>query len=529
MCEQYAPFVDAVLPHLLNRLQEPADIEYSEGREADLVATRRGQQMESDDGLESMTLALPGKGLTKVTISITKMQEKAQAARAVYEHADALGAAFGPYAQTTLRILTPLIGFQFSADVRSTVAQACGAVFNATCLYGQATGNMTLAQESLPALSQAICKQMFLEDTSDMEVVFALAESLSDILYFAYCQLSPVGCTIIAKFTVENGRESTTLLMQMMAACLERRSKLFRTLKGMEGVLSGEDEQRELTEALEKEQEVLTPLVDSVGYILKFLRERFVPTFDELVVPLLGAFLKGGSGPDTRARFAAVCLFDDVVEHCGSVAAHKYSALLAEGILAGIDDNKNGGDDDVKQVSLYGISQLARYGSTIFLESHAQRLIQTLLEIASTSKDGAENLVLIENSVSALAALLLFDRAPFRKMKDVDCDSVLSVVLSQLPLRQDEDEAKICHSSFCSMVKQGHVSIIIHTEDVLRIIGSTLEYVNDGEEIATPETQEGFAEILFQMQREVPTGRMQQAYRILSSKAQHAVNVVLGP
>lgn len=46
-----------------------------------------------------MTVALPGKGLKKVTINTTKMQEKSLAARAVYEHASALGAAFGPYAE----------------------------------------------------------------------------------------------------------------------------------------------------------------------------------------------------------------------------------------------------------------------------------------------------------------------------------------------------------------------------------------------------------------------------------------------
>jgi hypothetical protein len=40
-------------------------------------------EMDEDAGTESMTVAVPGRGLTKVTINTTKIQEKAQAARGV--------------------------------------------------------------------------------------------------------------------------------------------------------------------------------------------------------------------------------------------------------------------------------------------------------------------------------------------------------------------------------------------------------------------------------------------------------------
>lgn len=524
--DRYAPFVESVLPHLLNRLQETFDAEYSEGDETGLAATRHGQ-VDQDDGVESMTIALPGRGLTKVSINVTKIQEKALAARAVFEHADALGAAFGPYVQSTLQVMIPLISFQYSGEVRSTVAQACGAVFHSACLHGEETGDMSMAQECLPVLSKVICNQMHLEDKTDMEIVFALAESLSEVLRFAYHQLGPNDRNVIMKFSVDHGKEGVTLLMQLMTACLGRREKIVQTLEGSEGILSGDDERHELTEALEKEQEVLTPLVDSVGYTLKFLRERFVPIFDELVAPILGPYLQTGYSSDVRARFAAICLFDDVVEHCGSAAALKYSILLSEAVLLGIDNSTNCGDDDVKQVSLYGLSQIARYGSTDVLESHSLDLIQKLLAIAGTSKNNVENVFIVENAVSALASLALFEESPFGDMKGINREAILSVVLRQLPLRQDEEEAKICHSSFGSMVEKGLVSLTIETAQILRIIGEILAYTDDGEDLATPETQTSFARILLQMTRDIESNHMQKAYQTLTSEVQNSLNTFL--
>jgi len=50
-------------------------------------------------GTESVTLEMPGQGIKKLTINTTAMEEKSEAARAIYEHASALGSNFGPFAK----------------------------------------------------------------------------------------------------------------------------------------------------------------------------------------------------------------------------------------------------------------------------------------------------------------------------------------------------------------------------------------------------------------------------------------------
>jgi hypothetical protein len=79
-----------------------------------LEATKRGDFEVDEDGNEIMTVSLPGKGLTKVSINMTKIEEKAQACRAIYEHATALGDLFGPHAADTLSSLLPLISYMYS-------------------------------------------------------------------------------------------------------------------------------------------------------------------------------------------------------------------------------------------------------------------------------------------------------------------------------------------------------------------------------------------------------------------------------
>lgn len=60
-----------------------------------------------------------------------------------------------------------------------------------------------------------------------------------------------------------------------------------------------------------------------------------------------------------------------------------------------------------------------------------------------------------------------------------------------------------------------------------RIIAEILADVQEGEEIASPETCERLAGILFQMQQQLPQDTMQLAYGSLAAETQNAVGDVL--
>lgn len=323
------------------------------------------------------------------------------------------------------------------------MAQAISAVFEAACAHGETSG-MEVPQKYLPMLAQSISKQIVEEDPSDPEVMFALADSLSDIFYFVYRTLDqPDGRCVLVSFDAAIAKCTVQCVMKAMVLCLARRTELIRTLEGDDGALSGEDEKEEYIRALEGEQEVLTPLVDTVGYTIKFLREKCLPVFESEVIPVLGPYLKAGSIADVRARYAAICLFDDCVEHCGSSAAAKYAPCLMEGALLGMDDTTNGQDTDLKQVSVYGIAQIARYAPSATVMPHAERLVNTLVDISNVPKDATDHIAIVENGVSALASLILIGNAPLGKMDSAKKSSIMSIFLDQLPLSFDESEAKV--------------------------------------------------------------------------------------
>jgi hypothetical protein len=274
--------------------------------------------------------------------------------------------------------------------------------------------------------------------------MFALADSLSDIFYFVYRTLDqPDGRRVLVSFDAAIAKCTVQCIMKAMVLCLARRTELIRTLEGDDGALSGEDEKEEYIRALESEQEVLTPLVDTVGYTIKFLREKCLPVFESEVVPVLGPYLKAGSISDVRARYAAICLFDDCVEHCGSAAAAKYAPCLMEGAILGMDDTTNGQDTDLKQVSVYGIAQIARYAPSATVMPHAERLVSMLVDISNVPKDATDHIAIVENGVSALASLVLVGNAPLGKMDSAKKSSIMSIFLDQLPLSFDESEAKV--------------------------------------------------------------------------------------
>jgi hypothetical protein len=436
MGADYAPFVNMVLPHLLKRATAPPDLSVTDGNEAKLNEI----EVDEDLGTESMTVALPGKGMQKYTVNTSKIQEKAQAARAVYEHASALGADFGPYVEPCLEAFVPLINFKFSPEVRSTSAQAVSSLFEAACCAAdESVMDMSKLQQFFPMLAKTVAGQIQSEGTAEMEALYALADSLSEIHYSVYQRMDTYGKAVASSLSYDDATATVGMTVGAISDCLKRRAKIYSDLSG--GGLAGEDERQECQERLREEETLLTPLVDSIGYTLKFLNDRFVPIFDKFVAPALEKSLTNG---DIRAQLSAVCLYDDCVEHCGPAAAAKYSEQLVYGVILGIDDASNGNDMELKSASIYGIAQMCRYAPSTVLAPHMETIFHNLFQVVrSSSKEESDSPMMYENAVSALASLTLIGNAPFANSGGFQREDLVKLFVDNLPIREDADEAKV--------------------------------------------------------------------------------------
>mmetsp|Transcript_26074 Transcript_26074/g.53613 ORF Transcript_26074/g.53613 Transcript_26074/m.53613 type:complete len:1200 (-) Transcript_26074:141-3740(-) len=511
----FAPYADAILPSIYHIAQAPADISIEEGNERGLQNDNNGM---GDDG--SMTVAIPGRGFQRITINTSAILEKATNNRIMFELSKALGATFGPRVEKTMDIFLPLIKFPYSADVRSTAAQALSALFDSACAYAEEIGDMSAPQHYLPLLSDFISEQIAQEDPSDIEALYALADSLSEVYYIAYRYRNAAsGRDLLQNVTMPMRIEVVKRCMKSMTDCLGRRDGIAKILQGN---LSGADEEEDYTAQLGVEDSLMTPLVDSIGYLLKFSKAEFVPVFESYVVPMLGKYLLSFS--DVRASVAAMCLFDDAVEHCGSEAAAKYSSTLLQGVMVVVSD-PNKYDRDLLQAAVYGIAQMSRHAPKSVMSSNMQTIVHQLTAITQGNKeDAGDGIYLYEIAISAMASLVLF--GPFNDLKFANRGAITDVFLRSLPLEQDEDEAKICHAGLCSLIESGLIDPRVETSRITKIVGSIISDVQGGLDLADADTCERLMKILYDLRSQNPQG-MQQAFAVLDPEIQNVIGYAL--
>ena len=542
MGSQYVQFMPSVLPHILQRATDKLEVSITDDNDSNTAND------EGEDGIDAHTVSIPGLGSKKVKINTTQLEEKAQAARALYEHARALGKEFGPFVEASANAFLPLVNCEYSGDVRSTSAQvrsscsykfrscvfhvlshhilsqALSQVFKAACL-SDASNNVERgqAQALLPPLARALTKQLSKEEGDDeleIENRFAIADATSEIMWDAYEHKTSNGQRV-AQITVADAREVVLRIMALIQDCLSRRSNL---ISEMVNYSFDNDEIARCEDKARSESEYLTHLVDSVGYQLKSLGPNFAPIFKESVAGPLGRVLTT-STHDARAKFAAVCLFDDCVEHCGPTAANTYAPVLLEGIKAALDDNMNE-DVELKQVAVYGISQIARHAPKSLPPSVGQDLLMKVYNIAkeveTVPKEDIEHIVLVENAVSSMASLALLRGSPL-----FDCVSNKSALLKTfmcgLPLEQDYDEAKICHDGLCDLVESNMINVQAEYSTLIRIIGKILALVSEDEVVASQSTCSRLMGVIHKIQQSVDNNSIQVAFAMMEPDSQQAL------
>jgi len=524
MKSQYVQFMPSVLPHILKRATEKLEVSITDDNE-----DANNPNEEDDNGIEGYCVSIPGMGAKKVKINTTQLEEKAQSARAIYEHARALEKEFGPFVEASATAFLPLVHCEYSGDVRSTSAQALCQIFKAACLSAVSNDSSNNvqgpAQTLLPVLARALTKQLANEgEEDDIENRYAIADALSEVMWDAFTHKAGNG-ERVAQIAVADAREIVRCLMSLISACLSRRSTL---LLEMADYSFDNDEIARCEERANAESEYLTHLVDSVGYQLKSLGEGFAPIFAESVAGPLGQVLTtSGTNNDARARLSAICLFDDCIEHCGSSAASAYAPMLLKGIHEALDDDKEKiSDVELKQAAVYGIAQVARHAPNALPPAVGQDLLRKVYDMAkeveTVSKGDMEHVALVENALSSIASLALLRGSPLYDSVS-DKRALMNVFLLGLPIEEDFDEAKICHDGLCDLVESNMINLQTEYSTLIRIIGNILSLVSEGDNVASTSTCSRLMGVIGKIQQTVDGNSIQAAFSMLEPEVQEAL------
>lgn len=527
--EHFVQFLPTVVPPLLHTLGVEVECSVTEMAAGQEGATA-GVSHDEETGMQSTVVEVRGRGAMKITMNTTAVMEKQQAAKTLYEYVDSLGALMLDFVEPSAHALLPLIVFKYSEDVRNSASFAVGKLFGSACdVVRNGTRPVEFALQFLGPFVQTLAAG--LKGELHPEPRTCMAEALRDVLQACFESGGKDEATGIQRppLVALSGAECAStcqIVLEVATASLGRRSEKMAAFSASDEL--EEEDQERLEEELEEEDELMTNLVDCVGYMLKALAQSpsggpasTVALFDSMVVPLFGQFL--GADQPTSLRHNAVCLFDDMIEF-GGEAAHKYLPSFLPVLVEGLDSE----EAFLQQASVYGIMQVAKHAPQHFTGVHAA-VTPKLIALVQRPKDD-ENELVGENCVSALGTIasVAFTGEPQAQL--------LHLWLANLPLTADEVEAKVVHRQLCDLVEQGHPAIVGSGFEklpaLLGVFGHLLEAAEDDEPgcpeaLVDASTRDRIVAITKQIQQQVPAPQVQSAWAALTAEQQGAVQRAL--
>lgn len=514
----FVPYLPYVVPPLLKQAAVEPDVVLT-----DLLLGQGGEEDDTQDGMDAVTLETRAGDKKRLQINTSALQDKLNACNMLYQCALDLEGAFYPYVSDAAAVLLPLVGFKYIDDIRIvsalTLSRLLASAVDGGLHFGHAATAPPLAQQlfdsALAVLLQA------LPDEEEPEVRSALAEALSALLEVAKTSAVDKGFAVgLALPHVPAALEAIKTVAAESAEVLVRVH-----VENQQDEDFDADEAAQQSEALELEEAVFRSMVDSIGWLLKTHGPTFFPLFQQHLLPFVTPLLESTTGVDVL-RGQAICMVDDVIEHCGA-AAQDLLPLFINHLVRGLED----ASPAVIQASAYGVGVCAEKTTAAFAPFAASALDKLVAVVEAAPEGEEEALAARDNAASAVAKILLAYET------SVDAASCWKRWLTWLPLRTDAIEARDLHARLITWVAQGHAFLVPELPTLLQVFATILLHdptegeeptgpVEDEEEdlaIISEDGKRQLQELLAKLQTQLPADVVQGAWATLSGEQQQAL------
>ncbi|KAA8518343.1 hypothetical protein F0562_015774 [Nyssa sinensis] len=356
--QDFLPYMNVVMPPLLQSAQlKPDVIITSADSDADIDES-------DDESIETITL-----GDKRIGIKTS---------------------GFFPWIDQVAPTLVPLLKFYFHEEVRKAAVSAMPELLRSAKLAvekGQSQGRnesyiKQLSDYIIPALVEALHKE------PETEICASMLDSLNDCVQISGPLLdeSQVRCIVDE-------------IKEVITASSTRKSERGERSKAEDF----DAEERELLkEENEQEEELFDQVGDCLGTLIKTFKASFLPFFDELSSYLTPMW---GKDKTSEERRIAICIFDDIAEHCREAALKYYDTYLPFLLDACNDENP-----DVRQAAVYGIGVCAEFGGAVFRPLVREALSRLDVVIRHPNARHSDNVMAYDNAVSALGKICQFHR-----------------------------------------------------------------------------------------------------------------------
>jgi hypothetical protein len=280
---------------------------------------------------------------------------------------------------------------------------------------------------------------------------------------------------------------------------------------------AGEDFDAEEQEAMEEEHEAEGELLDKLGEacttILREYGDSAMPLVEGLM-PSIGRLLEKGRYAEERR--VALCLMDDVIQYSPSGAA-KYMQQVMPLLLEGA----SGREPVIRQCCVYGLGQAANHRGDGFRPHAPTALTSIVAMINAPDARSDDNLAATENAVSALGKIL-------EHLPDCVDPSLGTVFVQNLPLEEDEEEAKEAHGLLLRLVRASDPRILGGSNANLpKLVDIMVRVLAKGELLVKPEDAAGMVTLLKQMQGALPVEMFNMYVEALKPKQRATLQNIL--
>uniref|UniRef100_M4B1E7 IPO4/5-like TPR repeats domain-containing protein n=1 Tax=Hyaloperonospora arabidopsidis (strain Emoy2) TaxID=559515 RepID=M4B1E7_HYAAE len=515
--EDFVPYLPFVIPPLIRQAQIQPDIQL-----LDVADDSVEEDGVTIDGKDTMTLDIRGVGKKRLEINTSALEDKTNACNMLYQSALDLEGHFYPYVAEVAQVMIPLLEFEYVSDIRIvsslTMAKLLKCAVDGTLNHGPGAVAPRFPQQLFEQFFEPMLTSLQKED--ELECLSAFAEAMSAVLE-------------VCKDSQEMGFQVGVPLDHV-----PRVVEVFKTVASssaqrltMQHQENQQDEDYDAEAALQQtendelEEGVFRSMVDSIGWIVKIQKDAFFPVFKTHLLSFVTPLLDQKTMPMLRGQ--AICMIDDIIEHCGG-SAQELLPLFLNQLVQSLEDPS----PSVVQAAAYGIGVSAEKCGAAF-DPFCQNALEKMVQLinASATVEDDEVSAARDNAISAVAKICLAREGA------VDAAQMWPTWLSWLPLRTDVLEAQDVHARLISLVSSGNVHVLganyANLAQILKVFASALvfdmmaaEDAADDEEVLTisEKMKPELRELLAKLQSQLPGLVVQNAWAKLSGDEQQALS-----
>uniref|UniRef100_A0A0A9CPZ9 TOG domain-containing protein n=1 Tax=Arundo donax TaxID=35708 RepID=A0A0A9CPZ9_ARUDO len=358
--QDFLPYMHFIMPPLLTSARLKPDVTVSD-----------------DDSIGTATLG-------DIGIRTSVLEEKATACNMLCCYADELKEGFVPWIDEVIDVLVPLLKFYIHEEVRRAAIAAMPGLLRSAELavakgqYHECDVKM-LFDNIISALVEALGKE------SETEICSSILDSLNE-------------CLEISSHPLDE-HQARAISERIEAVIIASRTRIKNNLDRSEAEDFDVDE-KELFNEENEQEEVLDRVAKCLRILIRKSKASFLQLFDKLsvhITPMLG------KGTTIEERRAAICIFNDVADHCGERALKYYETFLPS-ILEGInDDNPN-----IREAAVHGVGVCAKFGRLAFHPIVHEALIKLRTLLKRLELQYPHNRMAYDNAASALEKIVQF-------------------------------------------------------------------------------------------------------------------------